>query len=545
MALSYSYTLVEQSKVSALTDYTMALSYKLHHSETEQRTVRMEPGSLSVPYHSFTGTVRMEPGSLSVPYHSFTGTVRMETGSLSVPYHSFTGTVRMETGFLSVPYHSFTGTDAPQVVRESDTSASFGARNFEVTNRIPSSIKTGRAKEGQNVLRMCKLRGENRARKQGFATRRVTLCNIRQEGASIVQTCLPLSKHPLSPPDTTLSPPYTPLSPPDTPLYPFQTPPCLNTYLSPPHKVVGRPGVDSHVRHDSEAAVVQIQFLVNEGALITATADDSLHLWNFRQKRPEVVHSLKFQRERQKRSCTASSSRERDRRGRAQPQVPERETEEVVHSLKFQRERQKRSCTASSSRERDRRGRAQPQVPERETEEVVHSLKFQRERYEIILDSSLQTEEVVHSIKFQRERYEIILDGSLQTEEVVHSIKFQRERITYIHLPLQSKWLYVGTEKGNIHVVNIESFVLSGYVINWNKAIEYEPLESSSGDFSQDIRPLKAPLRPDYRVSFSAAIILSKQHNHVTFLQMNVQSEFMMAALIRLRLSFISGGKYV
>nr|CAD7427334.1 unnamed protein product [Timema monikensis] len=105
---------------------------------------------------------------------------------------------------------------------------------------------------------------------------------------------------------------------------------------------VGRPGVDSHVRHDSEAAVVQIQFLVNEGALITATADDSIHLWNFRQKRPEVVHSLKF----------------------------------------------------------------------------------------------------------------------------------QRERITYIHLPLQSKWLYVGTEKGNIHVVNIESFVLSGYVINWNKAIE-------------------------------------------------------------------------
>jgi syntaxin-binding protein 5 len=30
----------------------------------------------------------------------------------------------------------------------------------------------------------------------------------------------------------------------------------------------------------------------------------------------------------------------------------------------------------------------------------------------------------------------------------------------------------VGTERGNIHVVNIESFVLSGYVINWNKAIE-------------------------------------------------------------------------
>ena len=45
-------------------------------------------------------------------------------------------------------------------------------------------------------------------------------------------------------------------------------------------------------------------------------------------------------------------------------------------------------------------------------------------------------------------------------------------RITYFHLPFQSKWLYVGTEKGNIHVVNIESFTISGYIINWNKAIE-------------------------------------------------------------------------
>ena len=45
-------------------------------------------------------------------------------------------------------------------------------------------------------------------------------------------------------------------------------------------------------------------------------------------------------------------------------------------------------------------------------------------------------------------------------------------RITFCHLPFQSKWLYVGTERGNTHIVNIESFVLSGYVIMWNKAIE-------------------------------------------------------------------------
>lgn len=45
------------------------------------------------------------------------------------------------------------------------------------------------------------------------------------------------------------------------------------------------------------AAVLQLQFLVNEGALISATADDTLHLWNFRQKIPQVVHALKFQKE--------------------------------------------------------------------------------------------------------------------------------------------------------------------------------------------------------------------------------------------------------
>ncbi|XP_030050836.1 syntaxin-binding protein 5 [Microcaecilia unicolor] len=55
---------------------------------------------------------------------------------------------------------------------------------------------------------------------------------------------------------------------------------------------------------------------------------------------------------------------------------------------------------------------------------------------------------------------------------ILHSLKFNRERITFCHLPFQSKWLYLGTERGNIHIVNVESFTLSGYVIMWNKAIE-------------------------------------------------------------------------
>ena len=42
--------------------------------------------------------------------------------------------------------------------------------------------------------------------------------------------------------------------------------------------------------------------LILQGALVSVCKDDHhdhLHLWTLRQKRPEIVHSLKFQRERQ------------------------------------------------------------------------------------------------------------------------------------------------------------------------------------------------------------------------------------------------------
>ncbi|XP_061899206.1 syntaxin-binding protein 5-like isoform X5 [Entelurus aequoreus] len=107
-------------------------------------------------------------------------------------------------------------------------------------------------------------------------------------------------------------------------------------------RLFGRAGVECYCQHESGAAIIQLQFLVNEGALVSALADDSVHLWNLRQKIPAILHSLKF----------------------------------------------------------------------------------------------------------------------------------NRERITYCHLPFQSKWLYIGTERGNIHIVNVECFTLSGYVIMWNKAIE-------------------------------------------------------------------------
>ncbi|WAR06730.1 STXB5-like protein [Mya arenaria] len=53
-------------------------------------------------------------------------------------------------------------------------------------------------------------------------------------------------------------------------------------------RIFGQPGVDLHCHHGADVSVLQILFLVNEGALVTFCSDDNIHLWNYRQKRPEI-----------------------------------------------------------------------------------------------------------------------------------------------------------------------------------------------------------------------------------------------------------------
>ncbi|CAH8663483.1 unnamed protein product [Schistosoma haematobium] len=107
-------------------------------------------------------------------------------------------------------------------------------------------------------------------------------------------------------------------------------------------RIFGRPGVDCSISHPSASAVLQIFFLVNEGGLVSICGDDVAHLWNIRQKNPEIVHSLQF----------------------------------------------------------------------------------------------------------------------------------KREHLTCGHLPVGSSWLYLGTDKGNVNFISVQRFTTSGYVINWNKAID-------------------------------------------------------------------------
>lgn len=107
-------------------------------------------------------------------------------------------------------------------------------------------------------------------------------------------------------------------------------------------RLLGQAGVEHFLQHDSDEPVTHVQFLVNEGGLITALGDDTLHLWNYRQRIPEIVHSLRM----------------------------------------------------------------------------------------------------------------------------------SKESITTIYLPFQSKWLLVGTEKGNIYFISLGTFELSAQVIYWNKAVD-------------------------------------------------------------------------
>uniref|UniRef100_A0A914ZBB2 Lethal giant larvae homologue 2 domain-containing protein n=1 Tax=Panagrolaimus superbus TaxID=310955 RepID=A0A914ZBB2_9BILA len=107
-------------------------------------------------------------------------------------------------------------------------------------------------------------------------------------------------------------------------------------------RLLGQAGVDYFLKHESDEPVVHLQFLINEGGLITVQRDDSIHLWNYRQKTPEIVNSMQM----------------------------------------------------------------------------------------------------------------------------------SKEKVSCIYLPFQSKWLYVGTDKGNIYFICLANFELSTYVINWNKAID-------------------------------------------------------------------------
>ena len=64
-----------------------------------------------------------------------------------------------------------------------------------------------------------------------------------------------------------------------------------------------------------------------------------------------------------------------------------------------------------------------------------------------------------------------LLDVKTRDVEIVQMIKFSKEKLTCINLAVNSSWVFVGTDRGNTHVLKVDNFSLSAYIINWNKAI--------------------------------------------------------------------------
>lgn len=189
-------------------------------------------------------------------------------------------------------------------------------------------------------------------------------------------------------------------------------------------RVFGRPGVDVWAQHKPEHAITHIKFIVNQGAIITVTADESIHLWSLRGP------NLKLQL-----SAHSSAS------SPAQTSLsPAPQSQQSTGGSSSTSPAQYGPTSGSSAS--DIGGQTSGDSDYLSTEQLSSSPTA---------DPSKQ---------YPRQ------------PELLHTLKFQREHITYIHQTLLSKWLYIGTERGNVHVANVESFELSGYSIAWNKAIE-------------------------------------------------------------------------
>ena len=63
-------------------------------------------------------------------------------------------------------------------------------------------------------------------------------------------------------------------------------------------RIYGKPGIDVEFTHENPCQVMQIVFLVNAGKLITACTDDTVNLWNFSKKVPELMNTCKLAKER-------------------------------------------------------------------------------------------------------------------------------------------------------------------------------------------------------------------------------------------------------
>lgn len=220
-------------------------------------------------------------------------------------------------------------------------------------------------------------------------------------------------------------------------------------------RIFGRPGVDVWAQHEPAFAITYIRFIVNQGALITVTSDDSIHLWSLRGP------NLKLQFSSSGQGMGSSSSP-----GAAGGPSPAPAGSSNLSSMSPQSGMSTNTSglgggTGASSTSNS--------LLDKVTDTVTGAVDSASDFLSGGGGGASSSSDLTASPPGATTEPKQI--GS-RKPEILHTLKFQREHITCLHQTLMSKWLYIGTERGNVHVANVETFELSGYSIAWNKAIE-------------------------------------------------------------------------
>ncbi|XP_064404404.1 syntaxin-binding protein 5-like isoform X2 [Halichondria panicea] len=58
--------------------------------------------------------------------------------------------------------------------------------------------------------------------------------------------------------------------------------------------LLGKPGLERHINHPTDAAVTHLVFITNRGLLVTACDNNTLYLWSLKDKQPKILHSLEL-----------------------------------------------------------------------------------------------------------------------------------------------------------------------------------------------------------------------------------------------------------
>lgn len=209
-------------------------------------------------------------------------------------------------------------------------------------------------------------------------------------------------------------------------------------------RIFGRPGVDVWAQHEPAFAVTQIKFIINQGALITVTADESIHLWSLRGPNLRLLFSSSTQ------AVSGSSPQANSPAPTPAGNISSVSPQSGSSMAATGAAGVTSTATSSSS--------FLGQITDTVSGAVDSASDFLSGSVGDHQTTPSPTSDIRHTVS--------------RKPEILHTLKFQREHITCIHQTLTSKWLYIGTERGNVHVANVETFELSGYHIAWNKAIE-------------------------------------------------------------------------